>query len=201
MRTEIDAAIRGVLESGQFILGEQVARLEEEIAEISGAKFAVGVNSGTDALLLSLIAHGIGPGDEVITSPFTFVATVEAIALVGAVPVFADIDPKTFNLCPDRVESHIGSKTRAIMPVDLYGQMADRTAFCGLAERHGLDLIWDAAQAIGARFDDKPLGAFPGSSTLSFYPTKNLGAFGDGGMVLTNDDGVRDRLQIGRASC
>jgi dTDP-4-amino-4,6-dideoxygalactose transaminase len=194
MQAEVDAAVRDVMESGAFILGPQVEKLEREIAEFSGARFGVGVNSGTDALLLSLVAQGIGPGDEVITTPFTFVATVEAIVLVGAKPVFADIDPATFNLCPERAAAAVTPRTRALMPVDLYGQMADRPALMEIARKHGLSLIWDAAQAIGCSFDGKPLGAFPGTTTLSFYPTKNLGACGDGGMVLTNDEEVRDRL-------
>ncbi len=194
IQSEVDAAIRAVMESGGFILGPQVERLEQEVASFSGAKFGVGVNSGTDALLLSLAAQGIGPGDEVITSPFTFVATVEAIVLAGAIPVFADIDSRSYNLSPEKAADAITPRTRAIMPVDLYGQMADRTAFCSLAEKHGLALIWDAAQAIGCAFGGRPLGDFPGTSTLSFYPTKNLGACGDGGMVLTNDEGIRDRL-------
>jgi dTDP-4-amino-4,6-dideoxygalactose transaminase len=195
IQAEVDSAIREVMESGAFILGPQVEALEQEIAEFTGAKYAVGVNSGTDALWLSLVAMGIGPGDEVITSPFTFVATVEAIALVGATPVFADIDPSTFNLCPDKAARVVTDKTRAIMPVDLYGQMADRAAFCELANRHGLELIWDAAQAIGCTFDGRKLGHYPGATTLSFYPTKNLGACGDAGMVITNDEGLRDRLR------
>lgn len=195
LKDEMDAAVAGVLETGGYILGPNVEALEEEIAAYSGAKYGVGVNSGTDALLLSLLVHGIQPGDEVITSPFTFVATAEAIALVGARPVFADIDPRTFNLCPEATANAITPRTRAIMPVDLFGQMADRTAFVELAEQHGLTLIWDAAQAIGSTFDGKPLGGFPGSATLSFYPTKNLGAYGDGGMVLTNDEKVRDNLR------
>lgn len=194
IRPQVDSAIKQVLESGRFVLGEQVTRLEEEIAAACGAKYGVSMNSGTDALLLALVADGIGPGDEVITSPFTFVATVEAICLAGATPVFADIDPHTFNLCPDKVAEQINGKTKAIMPVDLYGQMADRTAFLDLSDKHGLLVIWDSAQSIGARFDDKPLGAFPGCATLSFFPTKNLGAYGDGGMVLTNDSELRDRL-------
>src|SRR5438067_1369878 len=126
IKPEIDAALREVLESGQFILGPAVRQLEEEVASYSGARFGVGVNSGTDALLLALVAHGVGPGDEVITTPFTFVATAEAIVLAGAKPVFADIDPATFNLCPDRTSRAITPRTKAIMPVDLYGQMADR---------------------------------------------------------------------------
>jgi len=194
IRAEVDEAIRGVLETGRFILGPVVADLEERVAAFCGAKYGVAVNSGTDALMLSLVAHGIGPGDEVITSPFTFVATVEAIVNVGATPVFADIDPRTYNLCPESAASRVTERTRAIMPVDLFGQMADRTAFTEIADRHGLTLVWDAAQAIGALFDGRPLGAYRDSTTLSFFPTKNLGAFGDGGLVLTNDEGVRDRL-------
>lgn len=194
IQPEIDSAIREVLDSGQFVLGRQVSSLEEEIADYCGAKHAVAVNSGTDAILLALVAQGIGPGDEVVTSPFTFVATVEAICLAGATPVLADIDPATFNLCPVKVAEAITPRTRALMPVDLFGQMADRSAFIGLAEKYHLKLVWDSAQAIGALFDGRPLGAYPGCSTLSFFPTKNLGAYGDGGMVLTDDPDVRDRL-------
>jgi dTDP-4-amino-4,6-dideoxygalactose transaminase len=191
---EVNAAIRDVLNSAQFILGPKVQQLERDLADYSCARFGVGVNSGTDALLLALVAHGVQPGDEVITSPFTFVATAEAIALVGAVPVFADIDLRTYNLDPAAAAAAITSKTRAIMPVDLFGQMADRDAFVSLAEKHGLTLIWDAAQAIGAEFADRKLGEWPGSATLSFFPTKNLGGCGDGGMILTNDEAVRDGL-------
>jgi dTDP-4-amino-4,6-dideoxygalactose transaminase len=194
IENEINSAIREVMTSAQFILGPKVVKLEQDIAEFSRAKYGVGVNSGTDALLLALVANGIGEGDEVITSPFTFVATAEAIVLVGATPVFADIDPRTFNLSPEAVAEAITSKTRAIMPVDLFGQMADRDAFIPLAEKHGLSLIWDAAQAIGAEFNGKKLGEFPGSATLSFFPTKNLGACGDGGMILTNEEDVRQKL-------
>lgn len=194
LRQEIEAAIREVLDSGQFILGPAVTALEQEIAAYTGASHAVAVNSGTDALLLALVAHGIGPGDEVITTPFTFVATVEAIHHCGARAVFADIDPRTFNLCPARTAERIGPKTRAIMPVDLFGLMADRQAFLSLRERHGVVLVWDSAQAIGATTCGKPVGAFPDTSTLSFFPTKNLGAVGDGGMVLTNDAEIAQRV-------
>ncbi len=195
IQDEVDSAIRDVLNSGQFILGETVAAFEEDAAAYCGSRFAVGVNSGTDALLLALVAGGIGEGHEVITTPFTFVATIEAITLAGARPVFVDIDPRTYNINPERVESAITERTKAIMPVDLYGQMADRDALVPLAEKHGFSIIWDAAQAIGSKFNDKPVGEYPGTSTLSFYPTKNLGAYGDGGMALTNDEGVRDRLR------
>lgn len=195
MAQEVDAAIREVLESGRFVLGPVVEKLEAEIASFSGARYGVAVNSGTDALFLALKANGIGPGCEVITSPFTFVATVEAIMHTGATPVFADIDPRTFNLCPEKVAERITPRTAAIIPVDLFGQMADREAFGALAERHHLTLIYDSAQAIGARFLDQPLASFPGTATLSFFPTKNLGAYGDGGMVLTSDEQVRDRTR------
>jgi len=195
IQDEVDSAIRDVLNSGQFILGETVARFEEEAAAYCGSRYAVGVNSGTDALLLALVADGIGEGHEVITTPFTFVATIEAITLAGALPVFVDIDPRTYNLNPERMESAVTDRTKAIMPVDLYGQMADRDSLVPFAEKRGLSIIWDAAQAIGSKFEDKSVGEYPGTSTLSFYPTKNLGAYGDGGMALTNDEGVRDRLR------
>jgi dTDP-4-amino-4,6-dideoxygalactose transaminase len=195
IREEIDAAIRSVLDSGRFILGPQVAEVEQAIASHCGARYGVGVNSGTDALLLGLRAVGIGPGDEVITTPFTFVATIEAIAHVGATPVFADIDLRTFNLDPEAAAGKIGARTRAIMPVDLFGQMADRDAFGALARRHGLKLIYDSAQAIGCRYHGRPLGVDGDAVTLSFFPTKNLGALGDGGMVLTNDPDVAERVR------
>ncbi len=195
MRGEIDAAIGEVLDSGHFILGPVVEKLEAEVAAYCGAVHAVAVNSGTDALLLALLAHGIGRGDEVITTPFTFVATVEAILHAGATPVFADIDPATFNLSPAAAAEKITPRTRAIMPVDLFGQMADRDALGELRQRHGLAVIWDGAQAIGAEFEGQPVGHFGDTTTLSFFPTKNLGAFGDGGMVLTNDAAVAERLR------
>lgn len=194
MRTEVDDAVRSVLASGRYILGPEVAALEEEIAAACGAAHAVAVNSGTDALLLALRAHGVGPGDEVVTTPFTFVATVEAILHAGARPVFADIDPDTFGLDAEATASRLTPRTRAILPVDLFGQMADRASFERLAGERGLALIWDSAQAIGARLDGRRLGEHTGSCTLSFFPTKNLGACGDGGMVLTNDAAIRDRL-------
>lgn len=195
IKDEIDAAITEVLSSGHVVLGPVVERLEAEIAAYCGAAYGVAVNSGTDALLLALLALGIGPGDEVITTPFTFVATVEAILHAGATPVFADIDPQTFNLSPASVAERITSRTRAIMPVDLFGQMADRDAFLALRAQHRLAIIWDSAQAIGAQFGGRPIGAFPDAATLSFFPTKNLGAYGDGGMVLTNDPEVRERVR------
>ncbi len=195
IKDEINDAIHQVMVSAQFILGPTVSNLEEQIAEYSGAKYAVGVNSGTDALLLALVAHRFNPGDEIITSPFTFVATAEAIALAGLKPVFADIDPQTFNIDPEAIKRVITPRTRAIMPVDLFGQMADRTAIIEIAEQNGLELIWDAAQAIGGAFANKQLGEWTGSATLSFFPTKNLGGCGDGGMILTNSESIRDGLR------
>jgi dTDP-4-amino-4,6-dideoxygalactose transaminase len=192
---EIAEAIQGVLEDGHFILGPVVEDLEARIAEFSGAAYAVGVNSGTDAILLALRANGVGPGDEVVTTPFTFVATIETVAQLGATPVFADIDPSTFNLSPRAAEERISERTRALLPVDLFGQPADRAAFGALAERHSVRLTYDAAQAIGARFEGAPVGATGDAATLSFFPTKNLGAYGDGGMVLTNDASSRDTVR------
>ena len=195
LREEIHAAIQSVLDSGRFVLGPLVAEAEESISRYCGALHGVGVNSGTDALLLALVGCGVGPGDEVITTPFTFVATVEAIVHAGATPRFADINLDTFNLCPDAVAAIVGPTTRALMPVDLFGQMADRNAYSALASRHGLTVIYDSAQAIGSMYDGRPVGHFGDAVTLSFFPTKNLGALGDGGMVLTNSDTLTERLR------
>ncbi|MCX6361801.1 MAG: DegT/DnrJ/EryC1/StrS family aminotransferase [Armatimonadetes bacterium] len=194
MKGEIDDAVQRVLSSGSFILGPEVASLEEEMAAATGAAFAVGVNSGTDALLLALLACGVGKGDEVVTTPFTFVATIEAIVHAGATPVFADIDPVTFNVEPERVSRAIGPRTRAIMPVDLFGQMADRAALGSLASANGCSVVWDSAQAIGSMYNDLPVGSYSDCATLSFFPTKNLGGCGDGGMVLTRSVDIHARL-------
>lgn len=196
LKAELAAAFDQVLEKSLFGLGDNVAALEREIAAECGAKYGLGVNSGTDALLLSLRALGIGPGDEVITTPFTFVATVEVICLAGATPVFADIDPATFNLDPDQAAARITPKTRAIMPVHLFGQLADMTRLTKTARAHRLPLIGDAAQAIGATHQGKPIGAWSDLTTLSFFPTKNLGACGDGGMVLTDSDEHREAVRV-----
>jgi dTDP-4-amino-4,6-dideoxygalactose transaminase len=195
LKEQIDAAIVRVIESCRFSGGDVVAQLEDEIAHTCGAEFGVGVASGTDALVLSLVACGIGAGDEVITTPFTFGATSEAIALVGARPVYVDIDTCTYNLDVSRIEAAITPRTRAILPVDLYGQMADRVNLSDIARRHNLRLIIDSAQAIGARQLGQPIAVHGDSITLSFYPTKNLGAYGDGGMVLTNDANIADQLR------
>lgn len=196
IRLEIDDAVHSVMENGRFILGENVQKLEEEISSYCGAAYGVGVNSGTDALLLALSALGIGRGDEVITTPFTFVATIEVIALLGAVPVFADIDPRTFNLDPERIEEKITPRTKAILPVHLYGQTADVDRISEIAEKYGLKIVWDGAQAIGAEYLGRPVGQFGDVVTLSFFPTKNLGGAGDGGMVLTNDPKIAEKLKF-----
>jgi dTDP-4-amino-4,6-dideoxygalactose transaminase len=201
LKTEMDRAVIQALEDGAFVLGTTpaanavVEKLEQDVAAFSGAKHGIAVNSGTDALLLSLMALGVGPGDEVISPPFTFVATIETVALLGATPVFADIDPVTFNMDPASVEAKITPRTKAIMPVHLFGQMADMTAFIQLSEKYNLPLIGDAAQAIGCYHQGKHVAEWSDLTTLSFYPTKNLGAAGDGGMILTNSDELNAKLR------
>lgn len=194
-KDQIDAALAMVAESGHYIDGANVLRLEEQIAELCGARYGVGVASGTDALVLSLVACGVGPGDEVITTPFTFGATTEAIALVGARAVYVDIDACTFNLDVAQIEERITPRTKAILPVDLFGQMADRRVLSDVAGRFGLKLVIDSAQAIGAMQRGQCVAEAGDTTTLSFYPTKNLGAFGDGGMVLTNDPVIAEHLR------
>ena len=195
LKDEIDAGMARVSESGSYIDGENVLLLEGQISDLCGAKFGVGVASGTDALVLALAACGIGPGDEVITTPFTFGATTEAIALVGATPVFIDIDLCTYNLDPSQLELAVTPRTRAILPVDLFGQMADRQPLLSVCKKHGLRLVVDAAQAIGSTQNGHGVAEAGDVTTLSFYPTKNLGAFGDGGMTLTNDEEMMNRLR------
>lgn len=196
LQAELEAAAQRVIRSGRYILGPEVEALEAEVAALCGVRYGIGVASGTDALMLSLVACGIQAGDEVITSPFTYVATTQAITARGAKPVFVDIDPRTFNLDPQRVEAAITPRTRALMPVHLYGQCADMETLQGIAQRHGLALIEDAAQAIGAQIRGRGIGSWGQTAALSFYPTKNLGALGDGGMVLTNDGELADRLRL-----
>lgn len=195
LRAEIDAGLREVLDGAQFILGPNVQALEAEIAGYLGVPHAVSCASGTDALHLALAAAGIGPGDEVITSPFTFIATAEAIRYVGAEPVFVDIDPASFNLDPAAVEAAIGPRSRAVLPVHLFGQPADMPALMRLAEAHGLTVIEDCAQSFGATVDGVQTGAFGVAGAFSFFPSKNLGACGDGGLVSTTDDGIAERLR------
>lgn len=196
IRAELDLAVQGVMTSGHFILGPNVKAFEEEAAAYSGAKFGIGVASGTDAIHLALRACGIKAGDEVITSPFTFVATIEAILYIGAKPVFADIDGKTFNIDPKQIKRKIGRRTKAILPVHLFGQSADMGAIMELAQKHKLKVVEDAAQGIGAEFGGKKACSMGDAGCLSFFPTKNLGCFGDGGMVLTNSEEVAANLKM-----
>ena len=199
IKDEINKAIQEVLESQRFILGPKVKELEEKIANYCNAKYGIGVASGSDALLLSLMAIDVGYEDEVITTPFTFFATAGSISRLGAKPIFADIDPKTYNINPNLIEEKITKKTKAIIPVHLYGQCADMDPIIDIAKRHNLYIIEDAAQAIGASYKDRKAGSMGHIGCLSFFPTKNLGGYGDGGMLLTNDSILADKLAILRA--
>lgn len=195
LRQEIQAAIERVLESQQFILGPEVETLESEVAAYSACRYGIGVSSGTDALLVALMAIDIRPDAEVITSPYTFFASVGSIARLGARPVFVDIDPLTYNLDPARIEAVITPRTRAIIPVHLFGQMADMDPILEIAARRNLFLIEDAAQAVGAEYKDKRAGSLGHLGCLSFFPSKNLGGYGDGGMVITNDTQLAQRVR------
>jgi len=196
IRDEIRAAIDRVADAQQFILGPEVEALEREVAAYSGCAYGIGVSSGTDALLVALMAIDIRPGDEVITTPYTFFATAGSIARLGAVPVFVDIDPLTFNIAPTAIEARITSRTRVIMPVHLYGQMADMDPIMDIAQRHGLVVIEDAAQAIGSEYKGRRAGSIGHMGCFSFFPSKNLGGFGDGGMVTTNDAALAERIRL-----
>ena len=187
---ELMKATEEVIKSGKFILGPWVTEFEGRVAEYLGVKYAVGVGNGTDAISIALSAIDIKPGDEVITTPFTFIATAETIAMLGAKPVFVDIDPDTFNINPELIEEKITEKTRAIIPVHLYGQAADMDKIMEIAEKYGLYVIEDTAQGIGATYKGKKLGTIGHIGTFSFFPTKNLGALGDGGLVVTNDEEI-----------
>ncbi len=196
IREELIAAATEVLESAQYILGPRVKEFERKVAEYCGAADAVGVASGTDALHLSIAALGIGRGDEVITTPFTFFSTVEAILYVGATPVFVDIDSGTFNVDASRIEDNITSKTRAILPVHLFGHPADLEAIGDIATRHRLAVVEDCAQAFGASIGGKKAGSFGDAGCFSFYPSKNLGACGDGGLVTAKDASLADSVRM-----
>ena len=196
IKNEIDNAVGEVFASQYFILGPKVKECEEAIAAYSQSAFGIGVSSGTDALLLALMTEGIGAGDEVITSPYTFFATAGSVARVGARPVFVDIDPVTYNIDVTRIAAAITSRTRAIMPVHLYGQMADMDPIMELAARHKLAVIEDAAQGIGAEYRGRRAGAIGHYGCFSFFPSKNLGGAGDGGMVVTSDKARADRMAI-----
>jgi len=190
LKPAIDARIQAVLDHGQYILGPEVRELEERLAACTGAKHCISCASGTDALLLALMALGIGPGDEVITPPFTFFATGEMIALLGAVPVFADIDPATYNIDPEKIEAAISPRTRAIMPVSLYGQPAQMDAINAIAAHHHLPVIEDAAQSFGALHNGRHSGNLSTIGCTSFFPSKPLGCYGDGGACFTDDDAL-----------
>jgi dTDP-4-amino-4,6-dideoxygalactose transaminase len=196
IRDELLAALARVVDSGQFLHGPDVTQLEQSIAKLCGVEHAVACASGSDALLLALMALDIGDGDEVIVPSFTFFATASAVWRLGARPVFVDIDPRTFNLDPQRIEDAITPLTRAIIPVHLFGQCADMDAIGVIAQQHGLHIIEDAAQAIGARFRSWPAGSMSAVGCFSFYPTKNLGALGDAGIVTTHDAAVADQLRL-----
>ena len=198
IRDEILAAVAEVLDSQRCIGGPIVAELEAKIAALSDCRFAVGVSSGTDALLNCLMSLDIGPGDEVITTPFTFFATAGSIARSGAKPVFADIDPKTFNINPELIEAALTKNTKAIMPVHLFGQMADMDPIMKIAEKHGLAVIEDAAQSISSTYKGRKAGSIGTAGCLSFFPSKNLGGIGDGGMIVTDDQGLYERMMIMR---
>jgi dTDP-4-amino-4,6-dideoxygalactose transaminase len=194
IQEEINSAVLGVIRSAHFILGPQGKALEEEVAAYHGVKHAVAVASGTDALHLALLAAGIKRGDEVITSPFTFIATAEAVSYIGATPVFTDIDAETFNMDLSKIEAAITKKTKAILPVHLYGQPVDMDGLMQLAKKHGLKVIEDCAQSFGAEYRGKKTGAFGELGCFSFFPSKNLGGYGDGGMVTTDDTKLAERL-------
>jgi UDP-2-acetamido-2-deoxy-ribo-hexuluronate aminotransferase len=188
LRGTIDARIHAVLEHGQYIMGPEVAELEQRLAAFTGVRHCISVSSGTEALVISLMALGIGPGDEVITTPFSFIATAEAIVLVGATPVFVDIDPATCNLDAELIEESISERTRAILPVSLYGQPADMDEINAIAWRHGLVVIEDAAQSFGATYQDRKSCNLSKIGCTSFFPSKPLGCYGDGGAIFTSDD-------------
>jgi dTDP-4-amino-4,6-dideoxygalactose transaminase len=197
LHKEIMAALEQTLRSQAFILGPEVGKLEERIAAYCQTKYGIGVTSGTDALLIALMALGVGSGDEVITTPYSFFATAGAVARLGARPVLTDIDPRTFNLDPGKLDKVVTRKTKAIIPVHLYGQSADMAPIMDVAKRHNLSVIEDAAQAIGSEYRDGRRVCSMGTiGCLSFFPSKNLGCLGDGGMVVTNDSDLAERIRI-----
>ncbi len=202
VKNEIDEVVARVIESQYFILSDEVENLEKEIADYSGTSYAAGVASGTDALILSLRALGIGPGDSVITSPFTFFATAEAISILGAKPIFVDIDPGTYNIDPDKIEELLRAPSneqqatiKALIPVHIYGQCADMDRIMEIAGKYDLKVIEDCAQAIGATYKGKKAGSFGDTGCFSFFPSKNLGGFGDGGMIVANDQNIIERIK------
>lgn len=198
IREELRAAIDGVLDSTHFIMGPNVKAFEQEVAEFLGVKHALGLNSGTDALILGCSAMGLKPGDEVITTPFTFFATGEAVSHFRATPIFVDIDPVTYNLDVTQVEARITERTKAILPVHLYGQSVDMQPLMDLAAKHNLMILEDCAQSFGAEYKGQQTGTIGHAGAFSFFPSKNLGAFGDGGLFTTNDDAMADHVRMMR---
>lgn len=196
LKPEIDSAVQEVMASSRFILGQNVKILEQAIAEFSHVSQGVGVANGSDALHLALLACGVEAGDEVIVPDFTFFATAGAVSRIGAKPVFVDIDPVTFNMDPDQVEKAVTARTKAIIPVHLYGQAADMDPINQLAEQHHLSVVEDAAQAIGAQYKNRKVGELGTAACYSFFPTKNLGAYGDAGMVVTNDEDIAEKVRV-----
>ena len=196
IKEEIDAAIQRVIDNSSFSLGEEVELFEKEFADFCGVKYSVGVSSGTDALHLALLACGVGEGDEVITAPNTFIATTEAISMCKAVPVFVDIDEKTYNIDASKTEQAITERTKAIIPVHLYGQPAEMDDILKIAGDNNLKIIEDACQAHGAGYNGKKVGAFGDAACFSFYPSKNLGAFGDGGAVVTDNEEIAEKIKL-----
>lgn len=195
IKDEIESEVLGVLRSGHYILGPKVEVLERAIADYCNVEYAVGVANGTDALALSLDALGIGPGDEVITSPFTFYATAESISRLGATPVFVDIDPQTYNIDASQIEEKITQRTKAIIPVHIFGQPAEMDAINEIALKHGIKVIEDACQAIGAKYRGRKVGSLGDVACFSFFPSKNLGGAGDGGIVVTDDKELADKIR------
>ena len=196
IKEEIDSAISQVLDKSDFIGGSEVESFEKEIAQYCGTEYAISVNSGTDALLLSLKALGIGSGDEVITSPFTYIAAAEVISALGAKPVFVDIEEETFNIDVLKIEEKITDKTKAIIPVHLFGRMAKMDKIIEISQKHNIYIIEDSAQAIGASYNGKKAGSFGVTGCFSFFPTKNLGAYGDGGMITTDNKELKDKIEL-----
>src|SRR3954463_7125592 len=196
IKTEVLSAIAEVLESSQFVLGKEVAAFEDEFADYCNVRYAVATNTGTSALHLSLLSGGIGPGDEVITVPFTFVATTAAIVYTGATPVFVDVTPDALTMDPAQVEAAITSRTRAILPVHLYGHPADLDPLLAIARRHGLKVVEDACQAHGSEYKGRKVGPIGDSGCFSFYPGKNLGAYGEGGLAVTNDAAQARKMRM-----
>jgi dTDP-4-amino-4,6-dideoxygalactose transaminase len=196
LKPSIQDAVNRVLQSGQFIMGPEVRAFEREVARYLNTRYAIGVNSGTDALFIGLHALGVSPGDEVITTPFTFFATAEAISHVGATPVFVDIDPRTFNLDPELIEEKITPRTKAILPVHLFGHAVDMAPILALAEKYDIFILEDVAQAFGGKYRGRKLGTIGDIGAFSFFPSKNLGACGDGGLIATNDSKIAELARM-----